>query len=61
MDNAVDSEVLADTTVVSLSQLRSPVERIMSAFFVGSKPHSPPCARRSGQVSVRLEEKWALF
>ncbi|CAM9432018.1 unnamed protein product, partial [Ectocarpus fasciculatus] len=58
-DNAVDSEVLADATVVSLSQLRSPLERIMSAFLVGSKPHSPPCARRSGQTRREVQECFA--
>ncbi|CAM9397738.1 unnamed protein product [Ectocarpus sp. 12 AP-2014] len=59
MDNAVDREVLADATVVSLSQLRSPLERIMSAFFVGGKPHSPPCARRSGQTRREVQECFA--
>ncbi|CAM9672355.1 unnamed protein product [Ectocarpus sp. 8 AP-2014] len=61
MDNAVDREVLADATVVSLSQLRSPVERIMSAFFVGGKPHSPPCARRSGQTWREVQECFAVM
>ncbi|CAB1118789.1 unnamed protein product [Ectocarpus sp. CCAP 1310/34] len=59
MDNAVDREVLADATVVSLSQLRSPLERIMSAYFVGGKPHSPPCARRSGQTRREVQECFA--
>ncbi|CAM9138026.1 unnamed protein product [Ectocarpus sp. 4 AP-2014] len=58
-DNAVDREVLADATVVSLSQLRSPVQRIISAFFVGGKPHSPPCAHRSGQTRREVQECFA--
>lgn len=41
----LDRTVLANEMVVSLSQMRSPVERVVSAFVSGA--HSPPCALSS--------------
>lgn len=48
----LDRAVLANEMIISLSQMRSPVERLVSAFVYGA--HSHPCALSS---QVRLFPK----
>lgn len=53
LTQVIDRTVLADAAVVSISQVRSPVERLVSAFVFEGKPHSLPCVR-SSQVSFQV-------
>ncbi|CAN0076881.1 unnamed protein product [Scytosiphon promiscuus] len=55
-DHVVNTTVLADGTIFSLSQLRAPVERLVSAFSYGNEPHCPPCARRIEQTKQDVQE-----
>lgn len=52
----MDAAVLADEFTLSLSQLRSPVERLISAFLFESHSHSPPCARQGSTVRERFQD-----